>query len=707
MYAASLGDPVERRRSGDRVVSFRTENARAAPSRGSLGYPSAPSRFVSAPGAPPPPAAPAAPSGNHFASGSRVTFAGEPSNPLSSSSSHASFASGLPPAVFTTSGYGDRGGGTSGTSVLGDGGGPGHGGVCYLLSLQFMGLAGLPAAGWLERPPVYELIVHAGGSARRLRPRIPPPPASTAAGLVREGGSSGSSGGAPVDLEALVPEAWRSPLLRLDERLSFRLQEPVNLFTVDVWEERQGLFDFASKAPARKLLGQCVVPLDAKFNRRPCSWMIATRGEAVAGDGSTVDVGCLTVKFGLVSSPGQVRDLRILEYMVTSSEVHVAWDPPLSDGAAVPLRGYRISATELYARNDQWLALDRGGAFDSADVDGAPRTASAPVSSAPRAVLRGLRGNTSYKFKVWPVGEAGPGPAAEVIGRTSAVAPGACGLPQYASGFDTEATEFSIQWTPPDDTGGAPVVAYRVWLRLLFLNHMGDVVPAEGWIDMGLFEHQGGPADLQSAPVRRDTFPSCEGCLCSVAAINAAGHTGVSTPEVPILSVQPRRPSVDIQELSMVEREDGDQGASSMWHESEPAVAGNGYSSSGEARPPWSQGHDRPGARGGWEAAASSSSTPASPYLDARVGALVGGVGAHGRGNAAGDRIPDEPVANTVAAPHVRLREFHARHGQVYRLDASSERGGSLSVGVSGGNSAARWAQGARGALVAGRAQAS
>ena len=37
----------------------------------------------------------------------------------------------------------------------------------YVLNLHFMGLAGLPKAGWLERTPHYELIVHAGGVDNR------------------------------------------------------------------------------------------------------------------------------------------------------------------------------------------------------------------------------------------------------------------------------------------------------------------------------------------------------------------------------------------------------------------------------------------------------------------------------------------------------------------------------------------------------------
>lgn len=94
------------------------------------------------------------------------------------------------------------------------------------------------------------------------------------------------------------------------------------------------------------------------------------------------------------------------------------------------------------------------------------------------------------------------------------------------------------------------VVAYHLWLRPLFHNSLGDVVCGEGWIDLGLFEHKNSPADSQCAPLCLDALPAaCSGCLCSVAAINDAGHTGPATPEVPVIAAKPRLPTMDIQEL--------------------------------------------------------------------------------------------------------------------------------------------------------------
>eukprot|EP00931_Biecheleriopsis_adriatica_P055809 TRINITY_DN33071_c0_g1_i1.p1 TRINITY_DN33071_c0_g1~~TRINITY_DN33071_c0_g1_i1.p1 ORF type:complete len:695 (+),score=137.55 TRINITY_DN33071_c0_g1_i1:72-2087(+) len=384
-------------------------------------------------------------------------------------------------------------------------------GVSYQLGLHFLGFAGLPESGWLERPPEYELIIQAGEAAKRLRPRVPAPPLD---------GASSSGGLSEDDLRALVPGS--SNLLRVDERTAMRLSEPAAFVYVDVWEERMGLLDLGRKVPSRNHLGQCYVPLEPRFNKRPCTWSIVRKEGA-----ESKEVGYITCRFALGTSPTPVRNLRVVSGTTRASELRLVWDPPANDGG-LPLRGYRIEAREP----------QHGGRVSASGMPGyfadEPRTASAQPSKDPSATLKNLTGNTAYTIRVWAVNEAGPGPAAEVMGQTGAVPPGVCG-PARAATDSGDQVLLSVEWDPPIESGGADVVAYRVWLRPVFQDGLGNFFPADGFIDLGLFEHRGSPAATQQAPVRLDQMPSCSGCLCSVAAINSAGLTGPSTTEAPVV----------------------------------------------------------------------------------------------------------------------------------------------------------------------------
>merc|ERR1712151_342528 len=85
--------------------------------------------------------------------------------------------------------------------------------------------------------------------------------------------------------------------------------------------------------------------------------------------------------------------------------------------------------------------------------------------------------------------------------------------------------------------------------------------------DLGLFEHNGGQGSPQYAQLRLDALPNCPGCLCRVSAINAAGHTGQSSVEVPLKMGELSTPApMDIHELHpVVRRDDSLQGFSSAW----------------------------------------------------------------------------------------------------------------------------------------------
>eukprot|EP00747_Dinoflagellata_sp_TGD_P185900 gnl/TRDRNA2_/TRDRNA2_42686_c0_seq1.p1 gnl/TRDRNA2_/TRDRNA2_42686_c0~~gnl/TRDRNA2_/TRDRNA2_42686_c0_seq1.p1 ORF type:complete len:672 (+),score=94.10 gnl/TRDRNA2_/TRDRNA2_42686_c0_seq1:119-2134(+) len=377
----------------------------------------------------------------------------------------------------------------------------------YLLTLHFLGLSGLPTAGWFERAPSYEFIVHVGGSAKRLRPRVPAPPLTDS--------------DVPTDIGDMLP--GEAPV-QINERLSVRMVTPVEFFQVDVWEERLQLLDFGGKAPVRRLIGHCYVPLEQQFNRRPCTWSIVSRSEkefttVQYQEQNATDVGFLTCKFHLVATPGPVRSLHVADGAVGQSEVHLLWTPPEDDGGT-PLRGYLIEAHDA--------------ATEPPRAPGGPSAATTPATSAPATaqpscVMRDLRGNTAYTFHVWAVSEAGPGAGADVQAHTGPVEPGTCGPPRLVANGEGMKSNFFIEWSPPLDTGGAPIVAYRVWLRPIMLDGIGGHM---GWVDLGLFEHSGEPLQTQCAPLRIDALPQCPGCLCSVSALSAAGLSGDGTQEV-------------------------------------------------------------------------------------------------------------------------------------------------------------------------------
>jgi len=369
--------------------------------------------------------------------------------------------------------------------------------IRYQLGLHFLGLSG-PKSGWLESAPQYEFIIQAGEVAKRLKPRLPAPP--MAGPLTEE------------ELKAMLPVASQ-PFLRVEERTAVRLPEPVDYFCIDIWEERANLLS----TPSRKLLGQCYVPLEQRFNKRPCAWSIINKD-------TKSEVGLMICRFFLGTTPAPVRSLHVVSGATRANELRLVWDPPTSDGD-LPLRGYRIEA-----REPQY-----GGRISAGGMPGyldEPRTASAPASSEPSVTLKNLSGNTVYIIRVWAVNEAGAGPAAEVMGQTGAVSPGLCGTARAATEGEEQA--LVLEWEPPNDNGGADLVAYRVWLRPVFQDGLGGFFPASNYIDLGLFEHAGDATATQRAPVKLDQLPSCSGCLCSVSAINSAGLTGQSS-EAPVV----------------------------------------------------------------------------------------------------------------------------------------------------------------------------
>jgi len=147
------------------------------------------------------------------------------------------------------------------------------------------------------------------------------------------------------------------------------------------------------------------------------------------------------------------------------------------------------------------------------------------VSAEPCFVASDLKRDTRYRFRVCAVNQAGVGDAAEVEVLTAPGAPGLCGQPRLASCCQQVLT---IEWTPPKDDGGSPIVRYGLVVRPFSAMCANDSAYS---VD-GEVRHIEGEA-TQRADVHTDELnPSVGRYLCSVFAINAAEKVGPPTPDM-------------------------------------------------------------------------------------------------------------------------------------------------------------------------------
>ena len=125
---------------------------------------------------------------------------------------------------------------------------------------------------------------------------------------------------------------------------------------------------------------------------------------------------------------------------VGPSRIDLEWDPPADDGGA-PVTGYRIEVSE--DRRRTWSPL--------ADRRGANATTYSHTRLPP---------NTTRHYRVSAVNRAGTGSLSRVVvATTDADVPGApTGLAAGANG----ASRIDLRWTAPNNTGGAPIIAYRI-----------------------------------------------------------------------------------------------------------------------------------------------------------------------------------------------------------------------------------------------------
>ncbi|MCW2816588.1 MAG: Metallo-peptidase family Reprolysin-like [Nocardioides sp.] len=106
-------------------------------------------------------------------------------------------------------------------------------------------------------------------------------------------------------------------------------------------------------------------------------------------------------------------------------------------------------------------------------VDGVRRTRVTGL----RATLSGLARGRTYDFQVAAVNQQGAGLVSRTTARVAAGRPGAPVLTRATSGGPGGGPTASTWWTPPTDTGGAPVTRYRLTVyRLSLLGRVLDVL---------------------------------------------------------------------------------------------------------------------------------------------------------------------------------------------------------------------------------------
>ena len=115
------------------------------------------------------------------------------------------------------------------------------------------------------------------------------------------------------------------------------------------------------------------------------------------------------------------------------SRIHVAWDPPASDGG-LGVTGYTLL----------WVAPD--GTTNSANTTGTSHT------------IEGVTNGATYGITVSATNEVGTSVTADPVRATPARPPGPLAYAEIAIGHES----LLVSWQPPTDDGGLPVVSYTL-----------------------------------------------------------------------------------------------------------------------------------------------------------------------------------------------------------------------------------------------------
>lgn len=97
---------------------------------------------------------------------------------------------------------------------------------------------------------------------------------------------------------------------------------------------------------------------------------------------------------------------------------------------------------------------------------------------------RSVENGRTYRYAVLAFNEAGDGPLSGTVSATPAGPPGA---PRNARVEEGD-SNLTILWDPPSETGGSPVIGYRLYRGMgeLYLQRLGEAVGRTTYVDTGL-----------------------------------------------------------------------------------------------------------------------------------------------------------------------------------------------------------------------------
>jgi len=418
--------------------------------------------------------------------------------------------------------------------------------------VKLLYLSRLPSSGFFsrlaEKSCTYQLSVHVGEDARSdppsrpgrystsaveaAKPQLTTPEEASLRARINQVISEMQAAGNGATAPAAAQDGEQPLECRFRERVAIRLEDAgpgpaaggPSYFRVDVWEQRQVF----GRPPTRELWARTFVPLtEPQWQRRPCTWP--------ALDASARDVAYLTCEFAFVHAPGAIQGLEA--ELLSEKSLQLSWRP-LPSNRAAPLLGYRVEVQELGRASKAQRPTDSSesalvqytgnrngrGHGESSAASGWRVLAEVEPSATPSFLAENLTPDTRYQFRIRGFSEAGFGEAAEAEGDTPPSEPSLVGRPRLAA---CHGVVVAIEWDSPEDSGGAEVQGYRVWVRPDLANQQQE--PLE-WMEVGRVRHN--PHGVQRLELNCEELDSSiPRYLCSVAAVNSVGAMGPRTPE--------------------------------------------------------------------------------------------------------------------------------------------------------------------------------